>query len=286
MDTVKGGNSGHGRQQPGGAQAGERPASPGGTRGEGLSLIEAAERLEIAKSSLNRIEIGQTLLTVHLARSMMDLYHWHPDDLVERVRHARRSGWWKAHGVPDLWFIAFEAGVAKLSAYHPALVPGLLQTAGYARALFAAGRRQRTDGWLDNQVAIRLRRQDRLTDDPPVTLTAVISEHALLRPVGGVEVMRAQLRHLALVVELPAVTLRVLPAATVAAEAMTGAFTIFDFATTSLPSFVHLEHVCGHDRKDKPREVHAARSALDHLCALALDPDRSIAFIEQLADDL
>ena len=84
--------------------------------------------------SLNRVENGQTLLTVHLARSMMDLCHWRPDDLVERVRQARGPGWW--------------------------------------------------------------------TDDPPVALHVVLSEHVLHRPVGGVDVMRAQLRHLALVVEL------------------------------------------------------------------------------------
>ena len=111
----------------------------------GLNLVEAAARLDITKSSLNRVENGQTLLSVHLAKSMMDLYDWCPDDLLDRVRRARRTGWWKEHGVPDLWFIAFEAGASRLSAFHTDLVPGLLQTAGYARALFSASRRDRSE---------------------------------------------------------------------------------------------------------------------------------------------
>ncbi len=132
---------------------------------------------------------------------------------------------------------------------------------------------------MDNQVAIRMRRQERLVGDPPVALAVVIGENALRRPVGGPAVLRAQLRHLAPVVELPTVTVQVLSASTVVGEAMNGAFTIFDFDRTSLPSFVYLEHACGSDRKDKPHEVHAARSALDHLRATALDP-RAAASVE------
>ncbi len=185
-----------------------------------LSIVEAARRLEIAGSSLSRCENGDGVVTVHLVRSMMDVYDRRLDDVLDLVRQARVKGWWKQYGISDKDFIALETGAHRISNYEMALVPGLLQTADYARAVFESGREARRPDWIANQLAVRMTRQERLTDEAhPLELDAVIHEFALRSTVGGAAVMRTQLEHLALINELPTVTLRVLPASMFSREA-------------------------------------------------------------------
>lgn len=253
----------------------------------GLDMLEAAERLEIARSSMSRIENGQATVSVHLVRSMLDLYDVYSEDLLDLVRRARQTGWWKAHGISDKDFIALESGASKLSTFQPDLVHGLLQTADYARALFTASRLRKSEMWLETQFDVRMIRQERLVDEEhPIQLVSVINEFALHRQVGGVEVMCAQLRHLALATELPTVDLRVLPASALAIDATYGAFSVLDFPSAHQPSIVHLEHALGSERKDKPRHVAMARLRFDRIRSLALGAEESIAMIEWVADRL
>jgi len=254
----------------------------------GFGVVGAAERLEIARSSMSRIENGQATVSVHLVRSMLDLYDVYDEDLLELVRRARQTGWWKQHGVSDKDFIALESGASKVTSFQPDLVHGLLQTADYARAMFTAGgRRQQSEMWLDNQLDVRLIRQEHLVDpDEPLQLTVVIGEVALYREVGGVDVMRAQLRHLTLATELPTVDLRVLPAATFVNDAIYGAFTILNFPREHQVSMVYLEHALGAERKDKVHQVALARMRFDRIRALALGAEESVALIERVADGL
>src|SRR5262249_6668893 len=155
--------------------------------------------LDMSKSSLSRLENGQQRPTIHLLRSMMDLYDFRDDDLLEMAREARKPGWRREHGLSDHHFIAPEAGACEAHAFQLQLRPRLLQTADYARAVFDCRRQPLPEEKIANQLTIRLIRQDRLTDEEdPLELTAIIDENALRRPVGGQSVMRAQLRHLAL----------------------------------------------------------------------------------------
>lgn len=250
-----------------------------------MTLREASERLELTVSSLNRIENARTPLSVHLAKSMMEVYLWEDDDVLDLIRASRRRGWWGQYGISDRDYIAIESGAGRLRTFEPDLVPGLLQTSDYASALFAAARVRRSREWIDNQLAVRLIRQERLVDeDNPLQLHAVINEFVLRKPVGGAAVMRAQLRHLVLVTELPTVTLQVLPASAVTTDAIYGAFVILDFPSS--PSVVHLQHVLGPERKDKPEQVAATRLRFDHLRSLALDPAESVGVIEWVANRL
>jgi len=252
-----------------------------------LNLEVSAQHLDTSISSLSRIENGTSIVTVHLVRSMMDLYDCRLDDLIEMVRAARRPGWWKAYGISDSDFVALETGACRLFNYEPSFVPGLLQTADYTRAVFESGRRRRDDEWIINQLAVRTIRQERLTDDDePLTLDAVIHEFVLRHPVGGPAVMRAQLRHLALITELPTVSLRVLPASVFSFEAMHGGFIILDFRSPGQPTLAYLDHILGAERNDRTEPVREARLRFDHLRSLALNPDDSMVFIERVAEEL
>lgn len=252
----------------------------------GLSLVQAAERLEVAGSSLSRFENGAGPATVHLVRSMMDVYDQRLDDVLDLIRLARIKGWWKQYGISDKDFVALETGASRASNYESAFVPGLLQTADYARALFESSWHARTEGWIANRLAVRLTRQELLTDEDPLELDAVVHEFALRHPVGGKAVMRSQLRHLALINELPTVTLRVLPATVVSSEAMIGAFTILDFPTAGQPSLCYVLHAIGEDRQDKSELVEPAKLRFGHIRSLALEPDESAKLIERVADEL
>ncbi|MGH3761812.1 helix-turn-helix domain-containing protein [Actinophytocola sp.] len=252
-----------------------------------LSILEAAKRLEISLGSLSRFENGDGPVTVHLVRSMMDVYDTRLDDVLDLVRQARVKGWWKQYGISDKDFVALETGASRLSNYELALIPGLLQTADYARVVFESGREARRPDWIANQLAVRLTRQERLTDEEhPLELDAVIHEFVLRNRVGSPAAMRTQLQHLALINELPTVTLRVLPTAMFSREAAYSGFCILDFPTAGQPSICNSTHAFGEERQDKSEYVEPARLRFAHLRSLALEPDESVALIDQVAEEL
>jgi transcriptional regulator with XRE-family HTH domain len=252
----------------------------------GLTIVEAAARLEISRSVLNRYETGEGTVSVHLVRSMMDIYDQRLDEVLEMVRQARAKGWWKQYGISDKDFVPLETGAVRSSNYELVFVPGLLQTSDYARAVFESSRKLRSKEWIDNRLAVRLNRQERLTDDEhPLHLDAVVHEFALRTPVGGASVMRNQLRHLALINELPTVTLRILAGTVISNEAMVGGFTILDFPAGQ-PSISNATHALGDDRQDKSELVEPARLQFTHLRSLALEPDESVALIERVTEEL
>ena len=125
---------------------------------------------------------------------MLDLYgvggaQW--TEIIGMVREAKQKGWWHAYGLKLAGYPALEADAAVVHVYQLGYVPGLLQTADYARALFRDFRPQRTEAELDHHAQLRLFRQRRLTEDPLLELVAIVDETVLRRPIGGVNVMRA-----------------------------------------------------------------------------------------------
>lgn len=253
----------------------------------GLTIVEAAERLELTRSALSRLENGISGITVHLLRSMMDVYDQRMDDVLDMIRQARTRGWWRQYGISDRDFIALETGASRISNYELMLVPGLLQTAGYAQALFESGGETRRPDWIANQLTVRMTRQERLTDEEhPLELDAVIHENALRNPACQPAVMCAQLAHLTLINELPTVTLRVLPASIFSYEAIYGGFSILDFPSPGQPSICYALHALGDERQDKSEYVEPARLRFTHLRSLALEPEESVALVERVADEL
>jgi hypothetical protein len=208
---------------------------------------------------------------------MMDVYDQRMDDVLDMIRQARTRGWWRQFGISDRDFIALETGASRISNYELMLVPGLFESGGEAR---------RQD-WIANQLLVRMTRQERLTDEEhPLELDAVIHETALRNPAFQPAVMCAQLAHLALINELPTVTFRVLPASTFSYEAIYGGFSILDFPSPGQPSICYALHALGDERQDKSEYVEPARLRFTHLRSLALEPEESVALIEQVAGEL
>jgi transcriptional regulator with XRE-family HTH domain len=253
----------------------------------GLTLEEAAPQLDFSVSKLSRIENAQVLIDVHWVRGMLDLYdvggnRW--TELIEMAREANQPGWWKAYGLGNNTFIAFETEAKRVQVFTLGYVPGLMQTADYARALMRAVPVRRTAEQLENEVAARMYRQHRLSSvDNPLELIAVVDEAALHRQVGGPDVMREQLVRIAELCELESVTLHVLPFAAGAHAAQASEFTIVNFGDLGEPDMAYVEHALGALTLDKPGEVARARLTFERVLSDALDPAESLAVVRELA---
>ncbi len=250
----------------------------------GLTLEEAARLLDKTRSSLGRVETGESRADVHLARSMMDFYDIYDPELLDLVREANRPGWWTKYGVDDRGYISAETDASSVLEFSIINIPGLLQTEAYMRALFAAHRLPAHR--VENEVAARLLRQRRLRDEEfPLELNAVIDEAALRKLVGGAAAMRAQLRHLVECAELSSVSIQVLPDAGGAHTGTSGAYIILDFPEGD-PALLYVAHVIGALHIEKPEELDQARLMFDQLRSEALSPKESVALIERLAGHL
>jgi DNA-binding XRE family transcriptional regulator len=247
-----------------------------------MTLDDAATALDKARSTLHRVEQGETRADIHLVRSMMDLYDQYDPDLIEQTRRAAKPGWWVSYGIQDLGYIDVETEASLVREFCLAYIPGLLQTEEYMRALFEAGRLQRSGREFENQVKVRLIRQLRLTDsEDPLELVALIDEGVLRKEVGGADVMRRQLRHLLLATRLSSVRIQVLPDRLGAHDGMNGAFTLLGFQAPD-PEVLYAEYATGSLHIEADAEVSAAKLLLEHLLSRALDPDESVALIERV----
>jgi transcriptional regulator with XRE-family HTH domain len=247
-----------------------------------LTIEDAAARLDKSRSALHRIEAGQTRADVHLIRSMMDIYDVYVDDLVDAAREAYKPQF--DYGL--LGYVDAEAQAVLVREFCALNLPGLLQTEPYIRALFARYPLARTPKLLEHDVAVRLNRQRRLTDqDWPLELVAIVDEAALRRKVGGTEVMRGQLEHVVKAATLPTVTLQVLPLRSGAHGCMDGGFNLLSFPEDD-PELLYVAYVTGSLHIEVAEEVRVARLAFEQLRAEALDPADSVALIERVRAEL
>lgn len=248
-----------------------------------MSLDKACVLLDKSRSSLQRIEAGETRVDVHLVRSMMDVYDQFVPDLVDRTRDALKPGWWVSYGIKDMGYVDVEteaAVVRELTLLH---LPGLLQTEGYMRALFELHQLKRTKKELANDVAVRLIRQERLVaDEDPLRLVALVDEAALRQTIGGPKVMRAQLLHLIGMTELSTITLQVLPTGLGGHGGISGSFIVLEFPDPHDPELLYVSYPTGSTHIEEVDEVSRARLLFDHLCSRALSPADSLALIERI----
>ena len=137
------------------------------------------------------------------------------DSLVQLARESRQKGWWHAYSdtiEPRFaTYIGLESAASEIRIYEVTLIPGLLQTEDYARAVIAAGAVDGAPEAVERNVAVRMARQPTLLTEDPPQLWTVLDEAALHRRVGGSELMRMQLERLLEMSALPNVAIQVLP---------------------------------------------------------------------------
>ena len=206
------------------------------------------------------------------------------------AREGHRKGWWAAYDdvLPSGFdiYVGLEAETAAIRGYETSVVHGLLQTPDYARAVLREMFPRHEAEQIDRLVDLRMERQRRLDDDPPLELWAILDEAVIRRPVGGNQVMRRQLKHLLEMAERPGLTLQVLPFSCGAHAGHGGAFSILEFPNRTDAEVVYVESVAGNLYLEKDREVRARVDAFDRLRAAALAPAASVDMIAQLANEL
>jgi transcriptional regulator with XRE-family HTH domain len=265
-----------------------------------LTVRAAAGQLEWSEAKLWRIETGQTSLRSFDVEAMCKVYEA-PADLTEALmglaRQTKARGWWHAYGdvIPEGFdvYIGLEEAAAQLSWYEPELVPGLLQTAGYARTLIESDNPGVSAEEISRRVHVRMARQPLIRRaTAPLHLQVALNEGILRRPVGGPAVMAAQLDDLAEISELPNVSLRVAPfTAGVHPGVMTGPFVILQFPVTedgtdSEPATVYKDGFTGALYLDKPHEVERYARAFERITGACLDQDASRSLIQRAAEEL
>ncbi len=260
----------------------------------GYKLEEVAAALGVAPSTLSRIETGKAPTKSAYLNQMLEMYGV-PEPaqrqvLIDMAREGHRKGWWAAYDdvLPSGFdiYVGLEAETAAIRSYENSVVHGLLQTARYARAVLREMFPRHSAEQVERLVDLRLQRQRRLSDDPPLELWAILDEGIIRRPVGGPDVMRAQLDHLLEAVRQPWLTLQILPFSCGAHAGHGGPFSILEFPDRTDSEVAYVESVAGIIYLEKDKEVRARAEAFDRLRAAALSPAASAELIARIAGEL
>jgi transcriptional regulator with XRE-family HTH domain len=265
--------------------------------GARLTVRAAARELEWSEAKMWRIETGQTSLRSLDVEAMCRVYGAAPElteTLKGLARETKAKGWWHAYGeaVPEGFavFIGLEEAAAELDCYESELIPGLLQTKEYARAVVRTHNPGLDEAEIERRARLRLERQAVLTrPSAPPRLRAVLNEAVLRRPVDGGKRMADQLRHLLETAELPHVEIRVMPfAAGLHRGALSGPFVLLRFPPTadgreSEPPTVYTETLTADGYVDKPGEVARYGAVFEDMWGAALTDEASRRLMRELA---
>lgn len=259
-----------------------------------LSVGGAAKAVKMQQPNLSAVEAGKKKLTAANLTRLAKLYEIEPDEreLLEALRvGADQRDWYHQYawlfGEDFLRYLGLEHGADHLQVYEGSLVPGPLQTADYASAVIKGGSPYVRLTEHAPRMEVRQARQQRLTGEEPMRITAVLAEAVLRQEIGGLEVMQAQLDHLAtMATEHERVEIRVIPFSAGAHAALGGPFHVLSFAASQLPDVVWQETLANFAIIDKPVQVREYAVVLAEASQKALDAKESIALIRKIGKDI
>jgi transcriptional regulator with XRE-family HTH domain len=259
----------------------------------GLTQRQVAEHLDWSPSKIIRIENGSVAVGVTDLRALLDRYEVNDkqmiDEFVEMARASKRqpfSGYKDILAPETIKFFGYEASASIIRQFEPLVLPGLLQTEEYARAILKIH-----DIPADNAdlyVRSRVERQELLDRQEPPELFFIVDESVLLRPIGGRSAMRHQLQHLLEVASRPRVTIQVLPLAFGAHAGLRGPFVLLEFPSVNDPDVLYLENRLGGDRTfiDEPDTTGAYRAMFWEMEDQASKPDELERYVQQAMNTL
>ncbi|WP_416970258.1 helix-turn-helix domain-containing protein [Streptomyces sp. 4F14] len=263
----------------------------------GLTIAQAVDGLSFDETTLQRIETGwKSFRQAGHLRELLERYGITDEKQVDRLvvfqREASSREWWadgSTHmlsGMPR--FLGIEAVAREIRAFHPFVVPGLLQSPAYAQAVHELHKPidETTTEFMRQSMQLRLKRQEALTrEDDPVKLWAILHEPALRYPLGGPDAMREQYKQLIDFGELENVTLQVLP------QGERGYVALHDvnimFLGNGLPTTIQSDTAMRTVAvTDKPREVDRFSRMFEAMASNALPPRDTPKVLNQLAREI
>jgi len=259
----------------------------------GMSREVVSAQTGINYATLYRIETAKARPQMRTLTTLLKLYgvpaEQH-DYMKILCRDAAEQGWLRPYhsDLPEEYttYINFEAEATGVRNYESMLVPGLLQTEEYARAVIRGGLPMASPQEIEDRVQARIERQQVLTKDNPLKLWAIVDEAALRRLVGGKEVMGTQLRRLVNAVAEPHITLQIIPFNSGAHAGMQGAFVLMDFSDPMDTDLIHIDSMAGDLFLESDADISRYTSIFDNLRAVAPSPDDSTAIVAELANEI
>jgi transcriptional regulator with XRE-family HTH domain len=255
----------------------------------GISPDQAGYEIRGSRSKISRLEHGRVSFKERDVSDLLTLYGVTDEQrrahMLALAQQANNQGWWAKYDdvLPD-WFetyVGLEQATSLIRGYELQFVPGLFQTEDYARAVTRLGHRAAPPEEVERRVSLRLKRQQLLAGPQP-RVWSVIDESALRRPLGGRDTMRAQLRHLLEIAELPQVTLQLMPFERGGHSAAGGSFAILRFAEPDLPDIVYIEQLTGALYLDRREEIDHYREVMNSLSAEAETPADSERLLKRI----
>jgi transcriptional regulator with XRE-family HTH domain len=258
--------------------------------GAGLTIEEVAEKLELSASTISRIETAQVGVRTRDLRDLLDTYGVdgaERDQLLQIARERRQQQWWQEYkDLPNIAVAGLEADASTIWQYSTQLVPGLVQTDAYARAVLGAIRLDAKAGDIERRLELRIHRQALLTAEDAPEYWVVLDEAVVRRQVGGPAVMAEQLGHLIEAAKLANITLQVLPFSSGEHAGMDGEFTIMHYRESADPDVVYIENTGNDLYLDSPEVTRRYNKIFDHLRAAAQNPSESIRTLGSIQSQL
>jgi transcriptional regulator with XRE-family HTH domain len=252
----------------------------------GMTVEQVAEALLVSPSKVSRLETGQRGVSARDIRDLSDLYGVTDpalrDHLAQLAREGRGQAWWQPYDLPYATYVGLEAEAVAISDFEPGVIPGLLQTPDYARALHAASMPRLSEAVIEQRIEVRRARQAVLTRDEPPQLRAVVDEAVLHRVVGGPAVMAAQLDRVVKSCELPNVTVQVIPYTAGAHPALDSTFILLEFAPP-VKDVVYVEGLAGQVYLERRQDVERYAQVFERLRTIALSPTESIDLMAKMS---
>ena len=242
----------------------------------GWTAEQVAGRLEFSASKVSRLETGQRGASARDIRDLCDLYGVEGPErqhLMDLASEGKQRAWWQPLGLPYSTYVGLEAEAASISDYGLAMMPGLLQTPDYARAVVQAAVPRWVPEVVEQRVEGRMTRQQILFSADAPRFEAVVDESVLHRIVGSRAIMRAQLERLLELSDLPNVTLRVIPYDAGALPAGNNKFIILRFALPAISDVVFIEGLTGDLYLEEPHDVEVYNTTFRTLIQLAASPE-------------
>ncbi|MEV5379456.1 helix-turn-helix transcriptional regulator [Streptomyces nondiastaticus] len=263
--------------------------------GLGLTTGEMAERIGWHQSKVSRVESGRSGMRTHEVPSVLDAYEVTEADarasLSALATEGRQRMWWTPYSdviTPRYAsYIALEADATSMRSFRDTMIPGLLQTPEYTRAVLGALQPDLAPDTADALVSVRLARQNAvLRRSDPLDLRVVLDEAALRRVIGGAQTMAQQLRHLLEASDEPHITLQALPFATGAHAGMTGSFMILQFPVRSDLDVVYTESHTSSIQLERKSDLTTYSQLFENICGAALNAASSRDLIAHVIKDL
>jgi transcriptional regulator with XRE-family HTH domain len=259
-------------------------------KARGYTCKQVADALECSITKISRMETGDRGLYVDDVSAVLGFLQAPAklrEELLKLVRDSDQRNWIHIGGkLPAAWkqLIEFENTAIAIYNYEPLVVPGLLQTDDYAREIISAGNRELTETEVDTFVRTRMGRRELLSRADGPTLSAIIDETVLHRPIGGPAVMRGQLHHLLTMLRRSKIGIRIVPFTAGANPGLEGPAMLLEFADQ--PSLVYLEGRGATGLLEEPSVIRSVKIAWQALKSMALSAEDSARLIATTADKL